>query len=84
LGHIQRGGSPSAFDRVLATRYGLGAIDMVHRAEFGRMAALRSNQIVSVPLAEAIATNRTVDQEMMNVAAGILPNSTLEKATVAK
>jgi ATP-dependent phosphofructokinase / diphosphate-dependent phosphofructokinase len=84
LGHIQRGGSPSAFDRVLATRYGLGAIDMVHKAEFGRMAALRANKIVSVPLAEAIATNRTVDQEMMNVAIGILPDSTLEKATVAK
>ena len=43
LGHIQRGGSPSAYDRVLATRYGLGAIDMVHRNEFGRMAALRGN-----------------------------------------
>ena len=49
LGHIQRGGSPSAFDRVLATRYGLGAIDMVHRGEFGCMAALRSNKIVSIP-----------------------------------
>ena len=44
LGHIQRGGSPSAFDRVLATRYGLGAIDMVHRGEFGYMAALRGKQ----------------------------------------
>ena len=44
LGHIQRGGSPSAFDRVLATRYGLGAIDMVHRGEFGQMAALRGKQ----------------------------------------
>src|SRR6202043_71053 len=42
LGHVQRGGSPSAFDRMLATRYGLGAIDMVHRGEFGCMAALRA------------------------------------------
>jgi len=58
LGHIQRGGSPSAFDRVLATRYGLGAIDMVHRGEFGRMAALRGNKIISIPLAEAIAVIR--------------------------
>ena len=58
LGHIQRGGSPSAFDRVLATRYGLGAIDMVHRGEFGQMAALRGNKIISIPLAEAIASNR--------------------------
>src|SRR5438874_493460 len=46
LGHIQRGGSPTAFDRVLATRYGRGAVDMVHRAEFGRMAALRGNKII--------------------------------------
>jgi 6-phosphofructokinase 1 len=72
LGHIQRGGSPSAFDRVLATRYGLGAIDMVHRAEFGRMAALRGNKIVSVPISDAISSNRKVDPEMIEVAAGIL------------
>src|SRR6202008_3438962 len=84
LGHIQRGGTPSAFDRMLATRYGLGAIDMVHRGEFGNMAALRGNKIVSVPLADAIASNRKVDQEMMNVAAGILYKLTDEKAVVAK
>jgi 6-phosphofructokinase 1 len=72
LGHIQRGGSPSAFDRVLATRYGLGAIDMVHRSEFGHMAALRGNKIVSVPISDAIASNRKVDPEMIEVAAGIL------------
>jgi phosphofructokinase-like protein len=72
LGHIQRGGSPSSFDRVLATRYGLGAIDMVHRGEWGRMAALRGNKIVSVPLADAIASNRKVDADMIEVANGIL------------
>jgi 6-phosphofructokinase 1 len=72
LGHIQRGGSPSSFDRVLATRYGLGAIDMVHRGEWGKMAALRGNRIVSVPLQEAIATNRKVDPELIEVANGIL------------
>ena len=72
LGHIQRGGSPTAYDRVLATRYGLGAIDMVHRGEFGQMAALRGNKIVSVPLADAIATNRKVDQEILDAATGIL------------
>jgi len=81
LGHIQRGGSPTAFDRVLATRYGLGAIDMVHRAEFGRMAALRGNKIVSVPLAEATGTNRRVDQEMMDAVFGILED--VEKEAVA-
>jgi 6-phosphofructokinase 1 len=72
LGHIQRGGSPSAFDRVLATRYGLGAIDMVHRGEFGQMAALRGNKIISIPLAEAIASNRKVDREILDAATGIL------------
>jgi ATP-dependent phosphofructokinase / diphosphate-dependent phosphofructokinase len=81
LGHIQRGGSPTAFDRVLATRYGLGAIDMVHRGEFGRMAALRGNKILSVPLAEATGTNRTVDQEMLDAAFGILED--VEKEAVA-
>lgn len=72
LGHIQRGGTPSAFDRVLATRYGIGAIDMLHRAEFGMMAALRSNKIVSVPLLEAISKNRTVDPEIIEVSRGIM------------
>jgi ATP-dependent phosphofructokinase / diphosphate-dependent phosphofructokinase len=72
LGHIQRGGSPTAFDRVLATRYGLGAIDMVHRGEFGKMAALRGNKIISIPLAEAIASNRKVDKEILDAATGIL------------
>jgi ATP-dependent phosphofructokinase / diphosphate-dependent phosphofructokinase len=72
LGHIQRGGSPSAFDRVLATRYGLGAIDMVHRGEFGHMAALRGNKIISIPLAEAISSNRKVDPEILDAASGIL------------
>ena len=72
LGHIQRGGSPSSFDRVLATRYGLGAIDMVHRGEWGKMAALRGNKIISVPLADAIASNRKVDADMIEVANGIL------------
>jgi len=84
LGHIQRGGSPSAFDRMLATRYGLGAIDMVHRGEFGRMAALRGNKIISVPLADAIAKNRTVDQEMIDVASGIMDKLTGDEEPVEK
>jgi ATP-dependent phosphofructokinase / diphosphate-dependent phosphofructokinase len=80
LGHIQRGGSPTAFDRVLATRYGLGAIDMVHHGEFGKMAALRANKIISIPLSEATSKNRTVDQEMMNAARGILEDEEKEAA----
>jgi len=80
LGHIQRGGSPSAFDRVLATRYGLGAIDMVHRGEFGCMAALRANKIVSIPLKEAIAKNRTVDNEMIQIVDGLFPEIGFKEA----
>ena len=67
LGHIQRGGSPTATDRVLATRYGIGAIDMVHRNEFGRMVALHGQDIVSVPLLEAIASTRQVNQDLIEV-----------------
>jgi 6-phosphofructokinase 1 len=72
LGHIQRGGSPSAFDRMLATRYGLKAIDMVHHGEFGCMAALRGNSLIAIPLAEVLSKNRTVTPEMIEVAEGIL------------
>ena len=61
LGHIQRGGTPSAFDRWLATRFGLRAVDAVKEREFGVMVALRGTDIVRVPLAEAAAGIRTVD-----------------------
>jgi 6-phosphofructokinase 1 len=60
LGHIQRGGTPTAFDRVLATRFGLGAIDAAHEGAFGDMVALRGTDIVRVPLAEATAELKTV------------------------
>jgi len=71
LGHIQRGGSPSAFDRVLATRYGIGAIDQVHKGDFGTMVALRGIQIVSVPLSEAILATRMVSDDLVEVAMGL-------------
>jgi 6-phosphofructokinase 1 len=71
LGHIQRGGSPSAFDRVLATRYGIGAIDLVHKGDFGTMVALRGIQIVSVPLSEAILATRMVSDDLVEVAMGL-------------
>ncbi|MFF7648661.1 6-phosphofructokinase [Streptomyces sp. NPDC007983] len=61
LGHIQRGGTPSAFDRWLATRFGLRAVDAVMDREFGVMVALRGTDVVRVPLAEAAAGIRTVD-----------------------
>ncbi|MGZ4599851.1 MAG: 6-phosphofructokinase [Oryzihumus sp.] len=63
LGHIQRGGTPTAYDRVLATRFGLHAIDAVHEGEFGVMVALRGTDIVRVPLAEATAELKTVPPE---------------------
>lgn len=68
LGHTQRGGSPTAFDRMLATRYGIGAIDMVHRGDFGCMVALKGNDIRSVPLADAISKRRQVSEELIDVA----------------
>lgn len=61
LGHIQRGGSPSSFDRVLATRYGVEAAELVAKQQFGKMVALRGGEIVPVPIAEAIAEPKLVD-----------------------
>ncbi|NJC69725.1 6-phosphofructokinase [Planosporangium thailandense] len=63
LGHIQRGGTPTAFDRVLATRFGLQAIDAAHDGDFGKMVALRGTDIVRVPLAEATRELKTVPIE---------------------
>ena len=63
LGHIQRGGTPTAYDRVLATRFGVGAIDAAHEGAWGMMPALRGTSIELVPLAEAVAELRTVTQE---------------------
>ena len=63
LGHIQRGGTPTAFDRVLATRFGLGAIEAVHAGDFGVMVALQGTDIVRVPLAAATGVLKTVPPE---------------------
>ena len=61
LGHIQRGGSPSPFDRVLGSRFGAAAVDLVARGEFGRMVCLQSGSIQSTPLEEAVGVLKTVD-----------------------
>jgi phosphofructokinase-like protein len=61
LGHLQRGGTPTAFDRWLATRFGLQAISAVHEGDFGTMMALRGTNIVRVPLAEGTGVLKTVD-----------------------
>ncbi len=68
LGHVQRGGTPTAFDRILATRYGVAAIDLVHEGKFGRMVSLRGNQIIDVPLADAVASLKTVDKGLYDIA----------------
>ena len=68
LGHIQRGGAPTAHDRVLATRFGVHACDMVARGEFGKMAALRGNDIISVDLGDATRELKRVPEEFFKVA----------------
>ncbi|MBT6156961.1 MAG: ATP-dependent 6-phosphofructokinase [Planctomycetaceae bacterium] len=69
LGHLQRGGAPSAYDRVLGTRLGLHAGRLAINKDFGKMVALLGTKIVSVPLAEAVGTLRTLDEEFLDEAA---------------
>jgi len=68
LGHLQRGGAPTAYDRVLSTRFGVHAVDAVHDKDFGMMVALHGTDIVRVPLAEAVAKLKTVPPQRMNEA----------------
>ena len=68
LGHIQRGGTPTAFDRVLATRLGVAAIDAASQEKWGQMPALRSMKIELVPLSEAVAELKTVPTEEYEMA----------------
>ena len=69
IGHVQRGGTPTAFDRVLATRLGMGAIDAVHEGSFGQMVALQGDRIVLVPLADAVRRDmpKAVPHELSEV-----------------
>jgi 6-phosphofructokinase len=69
LGHVQRGGTPTAFDRVLATRVGVAAIDAAHDGNWGTMPALRGTRIELVPLGDAVERLRTVPPEEFEVAA---------------
>lgn len=66
LGHIQRGGTPTAYDRVLATRFGWHAVEAAHSGEFGKMTALRGTEIVMAPLASATADLKRVPQFRMD------------------
>jgi 6-phosphofructokinase 1 len=73
LGHTQRGGTPTAYDRMLATRYGVAAIDLVHQGKFGRLVVLKGTQISDIPLADAIAKTRTVSEDLLEVMRGLQP-----------
>ncbi|MDD2703612.1 MAG: 6-phosphofructokinase, partial [Candidatus Omnitrophica bacterium] len=68
LGHIQRGGSPTAFDRVLGTRFGVKAVELLKSKMFGRMVALSGNKIIDVPLEDAVKALKTVDLEFYRIA----------------
>ena len=69
LGHIQRGGTPLAFDRVLGSRFGVSAVDAITEGDYGKMVALRGTRIERVPLAEALAEPKLVDAELYDTAA---------------
>jgi 6-phosphofructokinase 1 len=71
LGHVQRGGTPCAYDRVLSTRYGLAAIDAVHDDAWGQMVVFREQRIERAPLQECVGRTRTVDMAMYEDVAGI-------------
>ena len=68
LGHVQRGGSPTAFDRVLGTRYGVAAVDLIEQGKFGEMVSLKGNQITHVPLSQSMRNLKTVDPELIRTA----------------
>jgi 6-phosphofructokinase 1 len=66
LGHVQRGGTPTAFDRILSTRFGIAAVDLVHAQGWGQMVVARGPAIVSAPLALAVGKSRPVDPELFS------------------
>jgi ATP-dependent phosphofructokinase / diphosphate-dependent phosphofructokinase len=68
LGHIQRGGTPLAFDRVLGSRFGVSAVDAISEGDYGKMVALRGTRIERVPLAEAVTEPKLVDAELYETA----------------
>jgi 6-phosphofructokinase 1 len=68
LGHVQRGGSPTAYDRVLATRFGVSAVELIQNEDFGKMVALHGNKIIAVDLKKAVSNSKTVDMELYEIA----------------
>ena len=68
LGHLQRGGSPTAFDRVLGTRFGVHAVELIPKGQFGFMVSLQGSKIVEVPIEQSTGTLKTLDMELYNIA----------------
>ena len=68
LGHVQRGGTPTAFDRVLGTRFGIKAMELVLKKDYGKMVSIQGNKIIAVPLDAAVSELKTVDMELYNIA----------------
>lgn len=68
LGHIQRGGSPTAFDRVLGTRFGVKAVELVEKKQFGQMVSLRGTDVIGVPLSLGVEKLKTVDMGLYDIA----------------
>ena len=75
LGHVQRGGTPVAFDRVLGTRFGVAAVDAVHARAFGSMVSLQQGEMVRVPVAEAIGHLKVVRPDLLRVSALFAPQA---------
>lgn len=72
LGYIQRGGQPTAHDRILATRFGVAAIDLVHANDFGKMVAVQGNRIMSIPLETAVIRQKTVETDFYELAMRVI------------
>ena len=72
LGHVQRGGTPTAYDRVLATRFGIAAIEAVHDGHWGQATVLQSNEINLAPLTDLTGAARLVDRDLFETVAGAL------------
>lgn len=67
LGHVQRGGTPTAYDRALATRFGIAAVELIKESNYGKMAALQGDKIVPIELEIAVSTLKTVDMKLYGI-----------------
>lgn len=79
LGHVQRGGTPTSYDRVLATRFGVAAVQLLKDGMYGKMVALQGNKIVPVELEEAVSKLKTVDMELYKIAKIFFGTVTIEE-----